>query len=221
MTVDKFRLTKDDSDYTTFPNSLLQGLNNAEALGLYVYLSSLPPTWEFYKEQIQKHFKIGRDKLEKSLKILSSCKLIEIFQERNLKGHFHNWRLHVCNPRSFQPLTDFQGTDQTSVNATSAPFTDLPLTVNQSLDNSSYKRNINKTNKNIKNTKSSLDKKSVDNSKRHSFANSMDQMANEKKHIQEHEKRKQQEIGDNKRTMAIQTLNEIKNNLAKKSKKND
>lgn len=202
MTVEKFRFTKDDSDYTTFPNLLLQGLCHAEALGVYVYLSSLPPSWEFHKDQIRKHFNIGRDKLEKILCILLAHGLIQIFQERNLAGQFNNWRLHVNNPCTFKPLTDFQGTDKTPVVDAFQPFTDLPFTANQSLVNSSYKRN-NKKNKDFKKNKhkSFLVKKSksakcasVDNSKRHAFAESMDQMANEQKHIEEHNNLKAQEL---------------------------
>ncbi len=217
MTVDKFRFTKDDADYTTFPNVLLQGLSNAEALGLYVYFSSLPPSWEFYKEKIRDHFGFGRDKLEKLLNILLAHNLIQIFQERNVKGHFNNWRLHVNNPNTYlsnnntllsnnntlepltdfqAPLTDFQGTDRSPANTApvdlSTPLTCLPFTANQSLVNSSYKRNNTKQTAFKENKqKSFLDKKSVDNSKRHPFAESMDQMASEAKHIAQNEAFKQ------------------------------
>jgi hypothetical protein len=101
MSTEKFIITKEDSNYAVIPNSICQKLADAEALGLYVYLVSLPPHWEFYKEVIRKHFGWGRDKLEKKLTVLRTHNLVEAVPERNEKGKFKNWNLHVKNGREF------------------------------------------------------------------------------------------------------------------------
>jgi hypothetical protein len=101
MSVDKLIITKEDANYSIILNVISQNLTDAEALGLYVYLLSLPPKWEFYKEVIRKHFGWGRDKLEKKLTILRTHNLIEPIPERNEKGQFIGWNLHVKNGRDF------------------------------------------------------------------------------------------------------------------------
>lgn len=101
MSTDKFIITKEDSNFVTIPNAICQKLKDAEAIGLYVYLVSLPPQWEFYKAVIRKHFNWGRDKLEKKLSVLREHNLIEPVPDRNEKGQFVGWNLHVKNGRDF------------------------------------------------------------------------------------------------------------------------
>lgn len=133
MSVDKYRIVKESSNYTIIPNKILQNLNNYEALGLYSYLVSLPDNWEFHKNHLSKRAKIGRDKLNNLIKLLKKCNLIDFNQERNEKGQYTEWHLHVKNGENFIPIPDAEDSVE--------PFTEKPLTANQLLANSTYKRN--------------------------------------------------------------------------------
>lgn len=149
MPVEKYVVShEEESGFTKLPNKVLQGLKNAEALGLWCYLASLPPSWTFYKTEIRSHFKMGRDKLEKLLLLLKKSNLIIVTQIRGDDGQFNDWNLKIMSGKNFgeigqicviSPFTDFQGTVQTQVKRDLAPFPDLPFTVNQSLVNSTYK----------------------------------------------------------------------------------
>lgn len=101
MSVEKLVISKEASSFTVLPNKVLQNLCNADALGLWCYLASLPPDWEFYKEQIRAHFKIGRDKLDKLLSILKEYDLIDIAFVRDAQGRFVHWHIHVYSGNGF------------------------------------------------------------------------------------------------------------------------
>jgi hypothetical protein len=125
MSVQKYILTKESSNFTVLPNEVLQGLHNWEALGFWTYLSSLPHGWIFYKKQLQEHGKIGIHKLEKLLKILVQNNLVSVVQTRNAQGLFAHFSLNVLNgsnnrindiTKKFAPLgkngsTDIRATD--------------------------------------------------------------------------------------------------------------
>lgn len=140
MSVQKYRVRKNDS-FTTILNSVAQNLKHYEALGLYIYLLSLPENFIFHKKQLADHAKIGRDKINRLLKILHAHNLIEFAQMRNEKGSFAHLDLHVKDGTSFK-INNLEKPAQ--------PFTEKPLTDNQSLVNSTYKRNIKKINNNNK-----------------------------------------------------------------------
>lgn len=188
MSVEKFIVTREESPYTNLPNKVLQGLQkHIDALGLWCSLASLPPAWEFYKNKICEDFNIGRDKLKRLFDILEKCNLIEIRQLRDEHGKYGNWSLRVKNGADFVPFTE--NTSTVDPPFTEKPLTAEPLTVDQSLVTSTYKYNNKKT--------TSLEKKHksfYDNSKKHDFAQSMDQMACEKRNIAEHEGRKSREM---------------------------
>lgn len=101
MSVEKLVISKEASSFTVLPNKVLQNLYHADALGLWCYLASLPPTWEFYKDQIRTHFKIGRDKLDKLLSILKEHALIDIAYVRDAQGRFVHWHIHVYSGNGF------------------------------------------------------------------------------------------------------------------------
>lgn len=137
MSTEKFIITKEDSNYAVIPNVVCQKLRDAEALGLYVYLVSLPPQWEFYKTVIRKHFDWGRDKLEKKLTILRAHNLIEPVPDRDDKGRFVGWNLHVKNGRDFLETQNTEnpypgelstGLDKNSTQNTENSAADKPVT---------------------------------------------------------------------------------------------
>lgn len=150
MSVEKFIVRKQTSSFTVIPNNVLQNLRNAEALGLWCYLSSLPPEWEFYKEQLRGHFNIGRDKLDRLINVLQNHSLISLHPVRNAQGQFAQIDLHVHSGENFT-INKIN-----ELNENAQPRTDLPLTDNQSPVNSSYKRNIKKETSNKKEISKSL-----------------------------------------------------------------
>ncbi len=81
--------------FTTFINSVLQNISDPIALAIWVFLSSLPPTWEVNKAHLMKKFDIGRDKLHKHMSYLKEVDLIELVQDRNKDGTMGNSHIIV------------------------------------------------------------------------------------------------------------------------------
>lgn len=141
MSVEKFILTKDPIPFTTIPNKVLQNLPNAEALGVWCYLQSLPQSWKFHKQNLREHFNIGRDKFDRILSILEDFDLIEIILFRDSQGRFAQCNLHVKSGENIRK------TNKNKVITEKQPSTEKPLTDSQVPDNDHYKRNNNKLNK--------------------------------------------------------------------------
>ena len=99
----KYILRKRTSNFTIVSNDVINVLSgNLEALGLYLYLLSLPDEWNFYKTQLCKQFSIGIKKLEKLLKILNSFQLIQYGQKRNEKGQFATFYIDIYDLESIK-----------------------------------------------------------------------------------------------------------------------
>lgn len=116
MSVEKLVITKDSINYTQLPNKVLQAVRDGLSLGIWAYLSSLPPSWEFYKDQIKKHFRIGREKLEKILKTLQGHNLINIQVVRGADGKFTHWALHVKSGNDFVDNFSFPEKNSKKIN---------------------------------------------------------------------------------------------------------
>ncbi len=212
MSTDKFIITKEDTNYSIIPNVICQTLADADALGLYVYLLSLPPQWEFYKAVIRKHFSWGRDKLEKKLTVLRAHNLIEPVPERNDKGQFIGWNLHVKNGRDFSTVQNtenqYSGDLSTGLHKNSTQNTEKPAAVKPVTGFDTAINNIYTNTKGFKNKSSceKVQKKSKsdwrkENAKPHAFAESKNQMSNEAKHIAEHEEIKRSRMPDSLRSL--------------------
>lgn len=148
MSVQKYVLSKDEAGFVLVVNKVAQNLHDAEALGLWVYLASLPPNWVFYKDQIRAHFNIGREKLNKLLSVLKKHRLITVEMSREGKGRFAHAVFHVHNGENFAQDPETAPALNKEQNA---PCTENPLTVNQSPVTDSYK-DIDKKKKGIKET---------------------------------------------------------------------
>lgn len=155
MSIKKFRIKKGFS-FTTVSTKVVQNLKNYEALGLYTYLVSLPEDWIFYKDHLKEHAGIGRDKLNKLLRLLQAHNLIEYQQNRSPSGQFTQFDLHVKDGLDFISL-DISVPKPKS----KTPLTEKPLTENQLLVNSTYKRNKDKRNNNTKEIFKSSEKRST------------------------------------------------------------
>lgn len=135
MSVEKYRIVKESVNYTIIPNQVLQGLKDYEALGLYVYLASLPPEWEFQKQHLREHGGIGINKLDNLLVKLKNHKLIEIVAVKNAKGQFEYFSICVKSG------IDFIAEPQKTSPMKTMPMETIPM------ENSTYKYNKDKNNK--------------------------------------------------------------------------
>lgn len=147
MSVEKYILKKDESGFTILPNHVLQNLKDMQALGLWAYLASKPQDWRFYKQELQKHFNVGRDRLEKTLKILKECGLISISCLRAENGQFQCVQLHVHNGSNFKETCNAYEEETLKNNylcESVQPFTEKPLTDNHAPVNDHYKERITK-----------------------------------------------------------------------------
>ncbi len=102
MSVEKYQTSKDEVGYCTIPNEVSQGLcYNLEALGLYLYIFSLPPNWTFYKSKLREVCNVGIKKINSLLKTLEEHGLLSVKQVRNDKGEFSYFDMRVRNPKNF------------------------------------------------------------------------------------------------------------------------
>lgn len=132
MSVEKYVISKSSGNFTTFLNNVLQNLHDLAALGLYCYLMSLPPGWVFHKQQLCKHARIGRDKINRLLKVLEHHNLVHIVQVRDAQGRFAHFDVQVKDGSCFK-INNLEECVQ--------PHTEKPSTDNQSLVNRTYKEN--------------------------------------------------------------------------------
>jgi hypothetical protein len=99
----KYILRNRTSGFTTVSNNVIHALkSNLPALGLYLYLLSLPDNWEFYKTQIAKECSMGINKLDKLLKVLSSFELVQYGQKRSITGQFENFYIDIYDIESIK-----------------------------------------------------------------------------------------------------------------------
>lgn len=212
MSVEKFIITKEDTHFSIIPNHVAQGLKDAEALGLWIFLQTLPPNWEFHKTHIKNHFGWGRDKLDKKLSLLKECNLAEPLALRDENGKFTVWTLNVRNGREFIPIhnTDFQcsgelstgfvqkPTHNTENTAAVKPVTgfDTPIKETSTKEKGFKKKSFCATAQ----KKSKSDWK-AENAKVHDFAESKNQVANEASHIEKHEAIKRVPMPDSLRSL--------------------
>lgn len=102
MSVEKFIISKDENEFSIIPNKVSQGLNyNLSALGLYLYIYSLPPNWIFYKSQLREACNIGTKKLNLLLKVLEDHGLLHIVQIRDEKGRFVHSDMRIKSGNNF------------------------------------------------------------------------------------------------------------------------
>ncbi len=74
--------------FTTNFNEVIQNIHDGFTLGVYIYLSSLPPNWNVNVKQLMIHFDTGRDKIKRTLSWLNDKELIIYIRPRNEDGTF-------------------------------------------------------------------------------------------------------------------------------------
>jgi hypothetical protein len=123
--IDFSYIRQEKKSFTTNLNIVIQNLLNPVALGIWIYLSSLPEGWVVNKEHLRKHFNLGRDKLDAALLYLAQNMLIEIGQERLDDGKMGKGYINVKCGYDF--VVDCNAPEKTYPQET--PFTEKPLTV--------------------------------------------------------------------------------------------
>ena len=88
-------LRKEDTPFTQIYNFVVQNLLNHEALVIWIYLQTKPPSWKVNRNELLTHFvDMGRDKIEKCLAVLKAVGLIEIYSIRE-GGKIVGWETYV------------------------------------------------------------------------------------------------------------------------------
>lgn len=211
MSIEKLdfqKVTKEQWSFTLVLNSVIQNIRNHEALGIWVFLYSLPPDWEVIKEQLKNKFHLGNKKIKTIFSYLNRSNLLQYEQERNDDGTMGKAVIHILCGDKFDQNVDFidvsSGGSESdpAVSSTGGsknhPAVDRPTGSGLLQKKHTYKRKKRATKEN----KSFFvhDQKSI-NSKKHEFAESMDQMASEKRHIEKNEEFKKTRMPDNLKNM--------------------
>jgi len=105
-------LHKDHIPYTIISTQTVDYINNIDALAIWTYLQTKPNSWIIYKQEVAKHFKIGRDRCAKAFSKLEKIGLITIKQNRDSTGKFMNNNIHLHHsPFTENPLTEKPSTE--------------------------------------------------------------------------------------------------------------
>lgn len=184
----KFILKKRLSGFTTVSNNVINILKgDLECLGFYLYLLSLPDNWEFYKTQLSKECKIGIKKVDKLLSTLRHHGLVKYGQERNEKGQFERFYLEIYD---VDQVPNKVTADPILADSPEGHFCRTVETVGR-IGEAIKEETIKEERKEQKKKKAFVQK--AENAKKHDFAESMNKMASEKRHIEKHEGLKKQE----------------------------
>lgn len=132
---------------------------------------------------LAKELKIEKRSVMRLIKRWVELGVIEVAENPGKNNHYLLYIPEATPDTAVTPV--IEKVIHTPDRCVTPPVTDVSVTRD---------RRVHSNNKEeLSNNKELLYGKSVDNSKRHDFADSMDQMANEDRHIREHEERKQVE----------------------------
>lgn len=89
------RRSKHSQNYTVLPNDIFKDIQDGLAIGILSYLLSKPTDWNVTKAQLYKHFKEGRQRIDKSFALLESLGYIEGRQEKDGASRFSGFQWTV------------------------------------------------------------------------------------------------------------------------------
>ena len=93
------KLFKEPSGFVQISNDTLNGIDNAEVLGVYCYLAGRPPEWIICKTHLRNYFKLGINKIDTIFTKLRRLGLLEVIPRKNEKGKIDGWdyylKLHI------------------------------------------------------------------------------------------------------------------------------
>lgn len=89
MSESYIKRTKRNKDFTTLGNIVFSSGLSAESLGVLCFILHLPDDWVLRKGHLQKHFKMGRDKMTRIFKELrENGYLADLLYVKGLDGKF-------------------------------------------------------------------------------------------------------------------------------------
>ena len=89
--------SKQTDKFTVLPNQIFNDLNDGLAIGILAYLLSKPNDWVTYKQQLYSHFSEGRQRIDKSFKLLEEKRYIIGVQKVDKTGKFNGYEWVVYN----------------------------------------------------------------------------------------------------------------------------
>ena len=89
--------SKQTDKFTVLPNQIFEDLNDGLAIGILAYLLSKPNDWVTYKQQLYAHFSEGRQRIDKSFKLLEEKGYIIGIQKVDKTGKFNGYEWVVYN----------------------------------------------------------------------------------------------------------------------------
>lgn len=103
---------KEQKPYAMILTDVIQriSMKYSQAFLMWVFLESLPPTWEPNKHHLMDHFGISERTYERHMLWLNTVKLVEYRQKRGSKGEFGKGHLVVLNGTKFNPDAESNGT---------------------------------------------------------------------------------------------------------------
>lgn len=133
----KFRVQHDKNNpYMTVNKDIL--FNNkisAEAVKLYFIAFSRPDDWKFYKIELEKHFKEGRDQLKRAIKELQESGYLIKIRTKNMEDHKNlcggwDW-VFFETPKTENEIKEMFRKDWNSVDPKFRPTEEQPLPSNE------------------------------------------------------------------------------------------
>lgn len=89
--------SKQTDKFTVLPNQIFEEINDGLAIGILAYLLSKPSDWITYKQQLYSHFSEGRQRIDKSFKLLEAKGYIVGVQKIDKIGKFNGYEWVVYN----------------------------------------------------------------------------------------------------------------------------
>lgn len=188
MSVEK-TISYEEIPYFQVYTHVVQNINHLEAGFVWVYLLSKPSNWQVIKEHLKNKFSIGDDKMKEILAYLNKHRLIEYITHRCPKGRIEKQEIKILNGSKF--LNDEEVKELSTGDAKTDRSTGVKNQPQASHTCGFRGLQIKEDTNKRKSTNKRKTKSFYENEKKHDFAKSMDQMALEKKHIEEHERMKQ------------------------------
>jgi len=212
MSIEKLdfqKVTKENLPYTLILTKVIQNIKHKDALAIWVYLSSLPPDWKINKEHLKLHFHVGDRTLQAIFSYLNRSNLITYKRERFEDGTLGIVIVHVLCGDEFKFDEPYVLTTPQKTHVVVDLTTPQKTTRVANHTSGSEALQKKQDNKRKRTAFTNKTKSSYENAKKHAFAESMDQMATESKHIKEHEARKAIEKGNDKRTGMPQEIKSL------------
>lgn len=212
--IDSSKIYVERSPYVQILNNIVEHIKDNDAFRLYCYLSSKSRNWQVAKEWTAKQCDVAQRKSKQCWSYLERCGLLEYKINRDDKGRITSHDVVMLNGTRFNPHEPFlkqkeaNNSPISSTGADSAPVDvhrcNYPPTGQST--RVGFAPQLNKDLNEKKDIKLNKEKsfykdQKIDNQKRHDFAESMDQMASEKKHIEEHEKIKKVTVSEETKGM--------------------